>query len=170
MSIKRPSYDGADTDTGIPLHSVSPVNSSRDGSKPQIIDDSTKHGFANAEPESIPPPYEDEEGRKASVAVNTAEDLVTRVIDVEDDPTLNVWTFRMWFLGRSRQTALYSGSWDLLGSSAGASPILKNATLTILHRYRPIDLWRRPARDLLFQAADNLRLCGVLDRYRVCSR
>jgi hypothetical protein len=29
----------------------------------------------------------------------TAEDLVTEVIHVRDDPTLNPWTFRVWFLG-----------------------------------------------------------------------
>ncbi|KJR85349.1 uncharacterized protein SPSK_08583 [Sporothrix schenckii 1099-18] len=31
--------------------------------------------------------------------VATAEDLVTRVIDLEDDPTQNPWTFRVFFLG-----------------------------------------------------------------------
>lgn len=43
------------------------------------------------------PAYEGEEAERA--IVNTAEDLVTRVIDVEDDPTLNPWTFRAFFLG-----------------------------------------------------------------------
>jgi hypothetical protein len=32
-------------------------------------------------------------------AVETNEDLVTRVIHVEDDPSLNPWTFRVFFLG-----------------------------------------------------------------------
>jgi hypothetical protein len=31
--------------------------------------------------------------------VTTAEDLITRVIDLEDDPTQNPWTFRVFFLG-----------------------------------------------------------------------
>ena len=31
--------------------------------------------------------------------LSTAEDLVTQVISVTDDPSLNPWTFRMWFLG-----------------------------------------------------------------------
>lgn len=29
----------------------------------------------------------------------TARDLVTEILLVEDDPTLNPWTFRMWFIG-----------------------------------------------------------------------
>src|ERR1700760_3621842 len=31
----------------------------------------------------------------------TAEDLITEVIHVRDDPTLNPWTFRVWFIGKS---------------------------------------------------------------------
>ena len=31
--------------------------------------------------------------------LSTARDLVSEVLIVEDDPTLNPWTFRMWFLG-----------------------------------------------------------------------
>jgi hypothetical protein len=29
----------------------------------------------------------------------TARDLVTEILRVEDDPTVNPWTFRMWFIG-----------------------------------------------------------------------
>jgi hypothetical protein len=29
----------------------------------------------------------------------TARDLVAEILLVEDDPTLNPWTFRMWFIG-----------------------------------------------------------------------
>ena len=32
-------------------------------------------------------------------SVDTAGDLVTQVLAVEDDPSLNPWTFRFWFLG-----------------------------------------------------------------------
>jgi len=32
--------------------------------------------------------------------VTTAEDLVTQVIHVQDDPSLNPWTFRVAFLGK----------------------------------------------------------------------
>lgn len=38
-----------------------------------------------------------------NVVVSTAEEIVTKVIHVEDDPTLNPWTFRMFFLGVYRQ-------------------------------------------------------------------
>lgn len=31
----------------------------------------------------------------------TAHDLVTEVLRVQDDPTQSPWTFRMWFLGNS---------------------------------------------------------------------
>jgi hypothetical protein len=46
------------------------------------------------------PVYTDEEGKLGGEgAVETNEDLVTRVIHVEDDPSLNPWTFRVFFLG-----------------------------------------------------------------------
>ncbi len=44
------------------------------------------------------PAYSEEGGH---APISTAKDLVTQVIHVEDDPTLNPWTFRMWFLGAS---------------------------------------------------------------------
>jgi len=31
--------------------------------------------------------------------VSSARDLVTEILLVEDDPTQNPWTFRMWFIG-----------------------------------------------------------------------
>lgn len=30
---------------------------------------------------------------------STARELVTEVISTDDDPSLNPWTFRMWFIG-----------------------------------------------------------------------
>ena len=45
------------------------------------------------------PAYFDEEGHEWNAPAETAEDLVTEVIHAQDDPTLNPWTFRMWFLG-----------------------------------------------------------------------
>ena len=33
------------------------------------------------------------------IVVSTAEDIVTKVLHVDDDTTLNPWTFRMFFLG-----------------------------------------------------------------------
>jgi hypothetical protein len=30
---------------------------------------------------------------------STARDLVTEILLVEDDPSMNPWTFRLWFIG-----------------------------------------------------------------------
>jgi hypothetical protein len=38
-------------------------------------------------------------------AVETDLQLVTRVLSVEDDPSENPWTFRMWFLGSTCHSA-----------------------------------------------------------------
>jgi hypothetical protein len=46
------------------------------------------------------PRYTDEEHQDSDVRpLETAEDIVTTVIDLDDDPTLNPWTFRMFFIG-----------------------------------------------------------------------
>jgi hypothetical protein len=51
---------------------------------------------------SAAPVYIDDEGLEHYTApVETAAELSTEVIHVEDDPTLNPWTFRTWFLGMS---------------------------------------------------------------------
>ena len=42
-----------------------------------------------------------EDGQVAKVVPSSAEDLVREVLSLEDDPTLNPWTFRMWFIGIS---------------------------------------------------------------------
>jgi hypothetical protein len=42
------------------------------------------------------------EGEKEShkkKAPKTARELVSEILMVEDDPTVNPWTFRMWFIG-----------------------------------------------------------------------
>jgi hypothetical protein len=40
-----------------------------------------------------------EEAKPKKDRLKTARDLVTEVLLVEDDPTVNPWTFRMWFIG-----------------------------------------------------------------------
>jgi hypothetical protein len=40
-----------------------------------------------------------QEADKQNEAPSTAKDLVSQVLALEDDPSLNPWTFRMWFLG-----------------------------------------------------------------------
>jgi hypothetical protein len=45
------------------------------------------------------PYYRDEEGRNDEIHIDTVEEIVKTVITVEDDPTLNPWTFRVFFIG-----------------------------------------------------------------------
>ena len=53
------------------------------------------------------PAYTDVEGQEGEIHLDTAADIVTQVIDLEDDPDMNPWTFRMFFLG----TAAISDAW-----------------------------------------------------------
>jgi hypothetical protein len=39
------------------------------------------------------------EARPKKDRLKSARDLVTEVLLVEDDPSVNPWTFRMWFIG-----------------------------------------------------------------------
>jgi hypothetical protein len=49
---------------------------------------------------SVAPTYVDDDGFNVyNSPPETAKDLVTEVISIEDDPTLSPWTFRTWFLG-----------------------------------------------------------------------
>jgi hypothetical protein len=41
-------------------------------------------------------PLEEKKGKKR---LRNPRDLVTEVLSLEDDPTLNPWTFRLWFIG-----------------------------------------------------------------------
>jgi hypothetical protein len=40
-----------------------------------------------------------DENKRFTKPPTTARDLVSEVLAVEDDPSINPWTFRMWFLG-----------------------------------------------------------------------
>jgi hypothetical protein len=42
---------------------------------------------------------EQDHGKKYVEPPATARDLVAEILMVEDDPTINPWTFRMWFIG-----------------------------------------------------------------------
>jgi len=50
-----------------------------------------------------PPEYEDAGDGFAKVTqpIETAKDLVTQVLHIDDDPTQNPYTFRVFFLGKS---------------------------------------------------------------------
>lgn len=43
----------------------------------------------------------DDDDYDSDQVVSTAQDLVTHIIKVEDDPSLNPWSFRMIFLGNA---------------------------------------------------------------------
>ena len=51
---------------------------------------------ARAEDEEVPG-YHDS---NADLVLSTAEDITTNLLELEDDPSLNPWTFRTFFLGR----------------------------------------------------------------------
>lgn len=70
----------------------SPQLSSHDGKH-------EKNGLETVATENDVPRYDGEPDRRGSVIVTTAEDLVTQVIGLEDDPSLSPWTFRAMFLG-----------------------------------------------------------------------
>jgi hypothetical protein len=78
-------------DSGL-AHSSSISNESTDSPK----------AFDEKSPEiGVAAPAYDEEnaGHDGHLHVASAKELVTNVLSVDDDPTLNPWTFRMWFLG-----------------------------------------------------------------------
>lgn len=89
--------------------------------------------------DSRAPPYADEETLDSELHLDSAADIVTQVIAVEDDPTLNPWTFRMFFIGK---TSLFV---PFPGLKAG--------------RYRPFVLRCSVRGNLLLQTANYIRLC-----------
>jgi OPT oligopeptide transporter protein len=46
----------------------------------------------------------DSDSEQFNAPAETAKDLVTEVLSATDDPTLNPWTFRVWFLGMGLST------------------------------------------------------------------
>jgi hypothetical protein len=97
--MERPSISRQETDLNYdekPLgvsSGVDPLESDHSNSTP----DEEKGGF------EVPPAYfvdpEVPIGEGDIKNLETAEDIVTTVIHVDDDPTLNPWTFRMFFIG-----------------------------------------------------------------------
>jgi hypothetical protein len=73
----------------------------------EILQQSEHRAGSNDEEKSIgAEPHEnhliDEDGeRHYTEPAETPKDLITEVIHVTDDPSLNPWTFRVWFLGKS---------------------------------------------------------------------
>ena len=78
-------------------HSASFSKNSSGSESPKATNEKADYGMAA-------PAYDEEEaGHTGKLRVENAEQLVTSVLSVDDDPTLNAWTFRMWFLGMLHQ-------------------------------------------------------------------
>jgi len=104
MASQHPGFPGT-TNEGISLHEPgnTPPSSKMEAeymgergdpkAKPDVYGEEVNH--------SGMPNYDEHDGgiNDGEVKVmHSAEDLMTNVIDVDDDPSLNPWTFRMWFL------------------------------------------------------------------------
>ena len=86
-------YTAGDEKGGL-RHAPSVSKNSSGSESPKGINEKSDYGMAA-------PAYDEEEaGHTGKLRVENAEQLVTSVLSVDDDPTLNPWTFRMWFLGK----------------------------------------------------------------------
>jgi hypothetical protein len=97
--MERPSISRQETDLNYdekPVGVSSGVDPLKSDHSPSTSDEE-KGGF------EVPPSYfvdpEVPIGEGDIKNLETAEDIVTTVIHVDDDPTLNPWTFRMFFIG-----------------------------------------------------------------------
>ena len=105
--MERPSFTRHDTDAVPNEDEKKPyaVTSGADNSSGEFRDSkgsTEKKPFEDGTTE-MPPYYHDTEaaiGEGEIGALETAEDIVTTVIHVDDDPTINPWTFRMFFIGQ----------------------------------------------------------------------
>ncbi|GAB7362576.1 hypothetical protein MBLNU230_g2891t1 [Neophaeotheca triangularis] len=107
MATHRPASSRADSDYSIShLDDGQSVRESKKRASSRVVQHSANDGttaivggteYAQARPWY---PLDTEQGGKHDILpVETARDLVTEVLHVEDDPTLNPWTFRVWFTG-----------------------------------------------------------------------
>jgi hypothetical protein len=108
MATKRSKYAAGETDMSLENEnkntgSGSDSNHNDSGYVKGLDKTPIGEPFAKASGIDLPVYEVDAAGdrREATGIVETAEDLVTRVIDLEDDPTQNPWTFRVFFLGTS---------------------------------------------------------------------
>lgn len=105
MATKRPTFGRVDTDIPLSdLDSKSPGHlkdeSSRDASKRDYLDEDKSAGAHVTEVDGLPTyDAEAEDHFGEGIVVTNAKDLVTHVLHVDDDPSLNPWTFRAFFLG-----------------------------------------------------------------------
>ena len=135
--MERPSYTRQDTETVGGVDEKKPHNSAVD------IDHSSEeyhHQYRSSKEHTskdeagLPTyQYHDTEaaiGEGEIGTLETAEDIVTTVIHVDDDPTLNPWTFRMFFIGEFPRTrfvdlsrencCMKNEDWSILGLGLAA--------------------------------------------------
>lgn len=104
MATQRPGFARADTDnfSNIDNNRSQPSSSSKEYEL-KSVDPKDGSYIDVQEGETEPPPAfgEDsgEDFAKANIPVESANDLVTQIIHLEDDPTEQPLTFRTWFLG-----------------------------------------------------------------------
>lgn len=103
MASHRPGFVRAETDAADIIMVNLPESSTSTHSNDKTFNSNKDAGTDEeslSKVKSIPPTYQSDEGiHGESNAIETAEDLVTKVIDLDDDPTQNPWTFRTFFLG-----------------------------------------------------------------------
>ena len=105
MASQRPAYARADTDLsmGVAIDSKAQEAGSNDiYPKSEKSSEANEKGAVGVVAGTSLPTYDVELADHFGEAdvVNTAEDIVTHVLHVEDDPSLNPWTFRMFFIGK----------------------------------------------------------------------
>ncbi|KAK3654286.1 hypothetical protein LTR22_010762 [Elasticomyces elasticus] len=97
MTSHRPGFVRSSTERkeGVELQ-ASPASSQKDATYSDI-----KEGTTYDVTEDSPPDYEDggDGFAKVTEPVETAKDFITQVLHVDDDASLNPYTFRMFFLG-----------------------------------------------------------------------
>lgn len=101
MASKRPGFSRADTDSvGIALAEFRTETSSSGDHAGQGTQSDAKHGDIKgaATVHTSSADSNEEIAQGESKIISTAEDLVTQIITVEDDPSISPWTFRMFFL------------------------------------------------------------------------
>ena len=68
--------------------------------EPEYVDEKSQSKLSVSKDSSSLQQYDAENNSEGDdLVVSTAEEIITHVIHVDDDPTLNPWTFRMFFLG-----------------------------------------------------------------------
>ena len=97
MASKRPGFSRVDTDRAaslIQMEENAPPRTPKE--KEMGTFDKDASVVEAIEPA---PRYDSNEHLAGDIHADTIEDITTQVITVEDDPTVNPWTFRMFFLG-----------------------------------------------------------------------